>query len=356
MKILFITAFPPNEKTAGQDYSRRLLLDLIQKGHEISLIYACYPGHPVSISSNIDILLKIKPSILNCVRKPFIHPFFTKRFNVKNLNYIKSIANNYDMLYFDFSQVHLYSKYIEHPNKVLMCHDVIAQKFFRQHILQFPFIKRNEKNILKTSKQILTFSKKDSDFIKKIYKIESKYVNFYLKTKPSQNDNIIIQKNNFCFYGAWNRKENTEGLLWFLSNVYPKLNKDLTFIIIGGGLDKKIIQKLSCFQNIQILGFVDDPISEIASCQALIAPLFEGAGVKVKVIDSLTSGTPVIGTEIAFEGIQDNKIHKLFYNVSTNNDFINVINNWNNIEKEYKIKASTEFYKYYEKNHFPDLI
>ena len=44
MKILFITAFPPCQKTAGQDYTRRLILDLIEKGHEVYLIYAEYPA------------------------------------------------------------------------------------------------------------------------------------------------------------------------------------------------------------------------------------------------------------------------------------------------------------------------
>ena len=50
MKILFITAFPPCQKTTGQDYSRRLMLDLLEKGHEISLGYADYPGHEVKLS------------------------------------------------------------------------------------------------------------------------------------------------------------------------------------------------------------------------------------------------------------------------------------------------------------------
>ena len=45
MKILFITAFPPCQKTAGQDYTHRLILDLLSKGHEISVVYAEYPSH-----------------------------------------------------------------------------------------------------------------------------------------------------------------------------------------------------------------------------------------------------------------------------------------------------------------------
>ena len=181
MKILYITAFPPNQKTAGQDYSRRLINDLCDKGYELSLIYTAYPNHDIEVSDSAGIKRVIHPSLKNCLKKLSFHPFFTKRFDFETLNFIQSIAADYDMLYFDFSQVHLYSLYINHPNKVLMCHDVIAQKFSRKGVIQLPWIKKSERLILKTASQIITFSQKDCDYIKKTYGLKSFHVNFYLK-------------------------------------------------------------------------------------------------------------------------------------------------------------------------------
>ena len=45
-------------------------------------------------------------------------------------------------------------------------------------------------------------------------------------------------ENKFCFYGAWNRTENSAGLEWFLENVYPNLpaSVDFQFAVIGGGI------------------------------------------------------------------------------------------------------------------------
>ena len=63
MIILFITAFPLNQKTAGQDYSRWLLDDLASRGHKISLIYAEYPSHEIELSPQIKVLAKIMPSL-----------------------------------------------------------------------------------------------------------------------------------------------------------------------------------------------------------------------------------------------------------------------------------------------------
>lgn len=78
------------------------------------------------------------------------------------------------------------------------------------------------------------------------------------------------------------------------------------------GIDVKLKSKVSTCKNIKIAGFVENPVAEIAKCQALVAPLHKGAGVKVKVIDALSSGTSVVGTDVTFEGIEDNSKNPLF--------------------------------------------
>ena len=51
------------------------------------------------------------------------------------------------------------------------------------------------------------------------------------------------------------------------------------------------------------MGFVENPYGYIAEAQGLIAPLFHGAGIKVKVVEALALGTPVLGSAVAWEGI-----------------------------------------------------
>lgn len=106
----------------------------------------------------------------------------------------------------------------------------------------------------------------------------------------------------------------------------------------------------------EILGFLDDPITAMSNCQALIVPLFQGAGVKVKVIDSLNSGTPVIGTSVAFEGIMDNDKYKLSYNCSSKEEFAETIENWTDLSVEYKQRGANEFINRYNNNHFPKYV
>ena len=180
-------------------------------------------------------------------------------------------------------------------------------------------------------------------------------VKFYLKNDNFKYPDNFSLTDSFCFYGAWNRKENYETLSWFIQKVKPLLSRKLNYIVIGGGLSKELQNELISL-GIKVLGFVEDPVLEVSKCQALIAPLRHGAGVKVKVIDALTSGTPVIGTNVTFEGIEDNQDYKLFYNADTPKEFAEIINNWKTVSVESKKLASKEFLDRYNTGHFPDIL
>lgn len=357
-RILFITAFPPCTNTAGQDYTRRVIEELVKLNYKVSLIYFDYVGHKINVPSDVKILKRMKPTLKNCIKKFKSHPFFTKRFDTELCTYINQIAKDYDLLYFDFSQVTLYSCFINHPVKLLMCHDVIYQRYSRRKIpFNISWIKRTEGAILRKANMIYTFSAKDCKLLKRVYGVMSRPVNFYLKTNTSyQYTNVIVDKNTFCFYGAWNRKENIDCLMWFVNNVLDFINPYIVFNIIGGGMNKETKSKLEKDVRFKVMGYVDNPLDEIAKCQALIAPLRNGAGVKVKVVDAMSTGTPVIGTDVAFEGIEDNSELCLMKRANKAEDYINILNSWQFIEEDVKELAAKEFFDRYNTNHIIEQI
>jgi glycosyltransferase involved in cell wall biosynthesis len=51
------------------------------------------------------------------------------------------------------------------------------------------------------------------------------------------------------------------------------------------------------------LGYVDDLGALFRSCLALVAPLTEGGGIKIKILEAMARGLPVITTPIGAEGI-----------------------------------------------------
>lgn len=103
------------------------------------------------------------------------------------------------------------------------------------------------------------------------------------------------------------------------------------------------------------MGFVDDSLDVLYKSSALIAPLFAGAGVKVKVIDAFTTGTPVIGTNIAFEGLPG--IKDLVYLARKHQEYADIINSFSGISMEIKQKLVKEFkVVVYDNNHLADQL
>ena len=116
-----------------------------------------------------------------------------------------------------------------------------------------------EKNLLKNGNSIFTFSAKDKFLIKSMYGMNSEIVPFYIgKEILDINLKDIEIENYFVFYGAWNRKENSDGLKWFIKEVYPSC-KDTNIKIIGGALDTEIKVLISNYTNIEYLGFINNP-------------------------------------------------------------------------------------------------
>jgi len=353
-KLLFITAFPPNNKSGGQVFSLNLLKDLSKK-YKVDLIYFNYEDHTIDKNISVNSIKSFNVSNLYSLRNFTKHPVFTRRFNKNILHYIANIASNYDILFFDYTQVGIYSLFLKHPYKVIRCHDVMAQKFTRRNKFFYNWVKLTENKILESAKKCFVLTEKDAEIIKKEYNLKVQYANEYLKN--FQFYNYSETGKIFVFFGLWSRPENTEGLLWFVKKVIPLINQntETTFLIIGGGLSDKIVKKyLSPYKNIRYLDFVDDPLDIIYKSGALVAPLFSGAGVKVKVIDAFTTGTPVIGTDITFEGLP--YIKNLVRLAKEPSEYADIINNFTALSSNEKKENAAIFRSIYDKNHLSDYL
>ena len=242
-----------------------------------------------------------------------------------------------------------------------MTHDIIAQKYERKENksfnLSYKFCRFSENLILNLSKgNIISFSKKDQKLLYDYYQIQSEVVDFYIEESIKEiNLKEINLDNSFCFYGYWKREENLEGLLWFEKNILPSISKYIKIVVIGGGLNKEVKNRLNEYDNVEVLGFVKNPYKVISKCKGLIAPLFQGAGVKVKVIESLACGTPVIGTDVAFEGIEF-KYKNYLKRVDSPNNYIDAIQELNKIKLKDKIQLKDNFNSNYPKQKFRYIL
>lgn len=107
------------------------------------------------------------------------------------------------------------------------------------------------------------------------------------------------------FWGSMGRKENSEAAEWLIREVLPRVAPQLPqvrFIIAGSNPPASLVAAQSA--QISVTGFVKDPQGVFDQADAAVLPLFRGAGVKVKVIECLAAGLPVITTPVGSEGIE----------------------------------------------------
>jgi len=112
----------------------------------------------------------------------------------------------------------------------------------------------------------------------------------------------LVGKRTLLFVGGVSAKQNLGAIRWISSELAGHLTPDVVIVLCG--LDtEQFSSPPRAGARIVGLGAVDDVDTVIAGVDLCIAPLTSGAGIKTKVLHYLSHGQRVVGTPLAFEGI-----------------------------------------------------
>lgn len=118
------------------------------------------------------------------------------------------------------------------------------------------------------------------------------------------------KKGSIIFWGAMNRPENIEAVKWFVDYVLINLN-NVKFTVIGANPTKDILELAEV--GVEVAGFVDSPLDYFETCMCMVVPLQMGAGIKIKVLEGMSAGIPVLTNDIGIEGIAAEKGNHFIY-------------------------------------------
>lgn len=112
-------------------------------------------------------------------------------------------------------------------------------------------------------------------------------------------------RRGYCFLGNYRHAPNVDAVRWLASELWPVLRKSLPSaeLHLYGAYPTQAISQLHGRNGIFSHGFVENHRQAIAHHQVLLAPLRFGAGIKGKVLEAWATGTPVLGTPLAFESM-----------------------------------------------------
>jgi glycosyltransferase involved in cell wall biosynthesis len=115
-----------------------------------------------------------------------------------------------------------------------------------------------------------------------------------------------VQVNRIVFVGSMDYHANIHAVVDFAREVWPAIHErqpELVFTIVGRDPAAEVRQ-LASLPGIEVTGTVDDVRPFYREAIASIVPLKVGGGSRLKILESMAAGVPVISTTLGAEGLE----------------------------------------------------
>ena len=107
------------------------------------------------------------------------------------------------------------------------------------------------------------------------------------------------------FIGGFAHRPNPDGIVWFGREIWPTVRHELPdahLRVVGSSPTPEVLD-LATIAGIDVVGWVPDITPLCDRAAVLIAPLRFGGGVKIKVVEAMARGLPVITTPVGAQGL-----------------------------------------------------
>lgn len=132
---------------------------------------------------------------------------------------------------------------------------------------------------------------------------------------------------NILFCGTLDYSPNIEGILWFYEKIFPIVKvriPQINLTVIGKMHREGPFGALREDVSVNFVGHVDDVVESYRNSSVAIVPLLNGSGTRLKILEAMSLGNPVVSTRKGAEGLKYiNGKHLL--TADNPNDFANAI-------------------------------
>lgn len=111
------------------------------------------------------------------------------------------------------------------------------------------------------------------------------------------------ERSGACFVGNFVHPPNRDAVEWWVRDIAPLVDTRLPSPLVVVGNDPEGWAGALDGTSLKVTGWVASTLPWLNAARVSVAPLRYGAGMKGKVGEAMAAGLPVVGTPIAFEGI-----------------------------------------------------
>jgi glycosyltransferase involved in cell wall biosynthesis len=116
----------------------------------------------------------------------------------------------------------------------------------------------------------------------------------------------LPQAKTLIFNGALTYEANYDAMQYFLAEVYPLIRQEVpeVSLTITGPTSGVRLSGLRLDESVHLCGYVDDIRPLVAGSAACVTPIRQGGGTRLKILEAMALGTPVVTTSKGAEGLE----------------------------------------------------
>jgi glycosyltransferase involved in cell wall biosynthesis len=249
--------------------------------------------------------------------------------------------------------------------RIITIHHNVEKDYFRDNPppihIRLPYlfyIERTEKDAVNLSDLNLTHTESDTQKLLEYYSSEKtlkikcigvlgtesgRSVHKEMKKKSDESGKIL-----FVMSGRLSYLQSDSSFIAFIEKYMPVLTemcKNMELIIAGSDPSGRLVEACGANENIRLIQNPPDMMEIVAEADVYICPVDKGSGLKIRIMDGLKAGIPVVAHEVSARGyehfIETGAIH-VYSSVSTFRASLKLI-----LGAEINRKERIEQYRYY---------
>lgn len=308
MKILVVSTMPSHPTNAGNRAAIMGQVELLQNmGCEVHYLFASMElSHSIDYNAmksywgdrlhifTMNKFLKIRRLIIDLWRKIFNHYYWKvdDHYPWGIAHYINQLngKEKFDACIIQYYRLSRLLPLISIRQKAIYTHDVFSYKDIRTGNSFYEACNAHEEaKAMQRCPNIFAIQQEEATYFKmlsphsKVYTVYNSYQTHH--QRQTKNKNLLFLASRMSF--------NVSGIQWFLDNVWQSLKakEPAIKLIIGGSVCESINQ---VYQDIVLLGKIDNLDDFYAMGDIVINPVYQGTGLKIKTFESLSYGKATV--------------------------------------------------------------
>ncbi len=333
MRILYLSArqcWPVNSGGKLRDY--RLLLPLA-RASELTYVYYSEPGAPAVAPSDLEFCRRA----VSVPRPPRYRPAkivrgLAGRWPLPIVNYTSEAMigavrgllreNRFDLVHLDSFHLAACEAAVRSElggaAAIYGWHDIpselmrrygsmpgpVARRFYARYTARR--MERVESEILKTAFGHIACSEREREVLLERWpQARIAVIENGVDTRAYSPESRVREPKRIVFVGAMHYYANVDAVTWFAQRVWPEIHRrfpEYRFTIVGAD-PKPAVLALRAIAGIEVTGTVESVAPYYREAFAAVVPLRVGTGTRLKILEAMAAGVPVISTELGAEGL-----------------------------------------------------